>query len=413
MESHSVTLNENALQKGFLIKTAPVNHNKLNQGKAIQIVHTILGNAYQDENEVTVANQDFGNDACIIVGYNDKFGTKQPPTNKVDMKHLHPNEDEQEEKYYHDLFPDDDTLFTKQLESSEFLNFLKTDATTSEGQTLVAQYFKVDEEWASRKKTNTVQAYFDLLCLVKEQSTNDKVWISFWEGMHRHAAIIMTLLCADITYNTKNCYIPRTLQKSSFNDYIKGYTDTEATPFQIIQAIFDGTNVDAKMLKTVMNVMAYIPQKTQTDIATLMEVMRTQSQHVSENKLTSAARTLSTTLSDWLKLCSPNSVNSVTKKPDITHTFHLQTAITDKAYQKKKEKKPVTMIKTTTMTRTATQTSVKGFQNALIMTNGKLFWLTLLNLKDYMSSQNNVFSQMNNVMTKIKSHHHTELLSRV
>jgi len=339
MESHSVTLNENALQKGFLIKTAPVNHNKLNQGKAIQIVHTILGNAYQDENEVTIANQDFGNDACIIVGYNDKFGTKQPPTNKVDMKLLHPNEDEQEENYYNDLFPDDDTLFTKQLESSQFLNFLKTDATTSEGQTLVAQYFKVDKEWASRKKTNTVQAYFDLLCLVKEQSTNDKVWISFWEGMHRHAAIIMTLLCADITYNTKNCYIPRTLQKSSFNDYIKGYTDTEPTPFQIIQAIFDGTNVDAKMVKTVMNVMAYIPQKTQTEITTLMEVMRTQSQHVSENKLTSAARTLSTTLSDWLKLCSPNSVNSFSKKPEITHTFHLQTAITDKTYQRKKGKK--------------------------------------------------------------------------
>jgi len=67
--------------------------------------------------------------------------------------------------------------------------------------------------------------------------------------------------------------------------------------------------------------------------------MRTQSQHVSENKLTSAARTLSTTLSDWLKLCSPNSVNSFSKKPEITHTFHLQTAITDKIYQRKKGKK--------------------------------------------------------------------------
>jgi len=93
----------------------------------------------------------------------------------------------------------------------------------------IALYFKVDKEWASRKETNTVQAYFDLLCLVKEQSTNDKVWILF---LHRHAAIIMTLLCADITYNTKNCYIPRTLQKSSFNDYIKGYTITEATQFK-------------------------------------------------------------------------------------------------------------------------------------------------------------------------------------
>jgi hypothetical protein len=156
-----------------------------------------------------------------------------------------------------------------------------------------------------------------------------------------------------------------------------------------------------------MNVMAYIPQKTETYIATLMEVVRTQSQHVFKNKLTSAAKTLSTTLSDWLKLCSPNSVNSVIKKPEITHTFHLQTAINDKAYQKKKEKTTVMM------TRTTTQTSVKGFQSALIMTNGKLFWLTLWKLIDYMSSQKNVFNQMNNIMTKIKSYHHTELLSRV
>ena len=111
--------------------------------------------------------------------------------------------------------------------------------------------------------------------------------------------------------------------------------------------------------------MAYIPQKTQTDIPTLMEVMRTQSQHVSENKLTSAARTLSTSLSDWLKLCSPNSVNSVKKKPDITQTFYLQTAINDKAYKKKTT--TTVMKKTTAMTTTATQTSVKGFQSALII----------------------------------------------
>ena len=410
MESHSVTLNENALQKGFLIKTAPVNHNKLNQGKAIQIVHTILGNAYQDENEVTIANQDFGNDACIIVGYNDEFGTKQPPTNKVDMKLLHPNEDEQEENYYNDLFPDDDTLFTKQLESSEFLNFLKTDATTSEGQTLVAQYFKVDKEWASRKKTNTVQAYFDLLCLVKEQSTNDKVWISFWEGMHRHTAIIMTLLCPDITYNTKNCYSPCTLQKFSFNDYIKGYTDTEATPFQIIQAIFDGTNVDAKMLKTVMNVMAYIPQKTQTEITTLMEVMRTQSQHVSENKLTSAARTLSTTLSDWLKLCSPNSVNSVTKKPDITHTFHLQTAITDKTYQRKKGKKTGDDVKDNDDDDDSDSDFSEGIPECINNDKWKAF---LVNPFEPQRLHEFTKQCLQYVMTKIKSHHHTELLSRV
>ena len=58
-------------QTGMLVLTAPVNHNKLNQNKAIQIVNTILGNAYQSKNKITRQNQDFGLDACIIIGYND------------------------------------------------------------------------------------------------------------------------------------------------------------------------------------------------------------------------------------------------------------------------------------------------------------------------------------------------------
>jgi hypothetical protein len=58
--------------------------------------------------------------------------------------------------------------------------------------------------------------------------------------MHRHAAIIMTLLCANITYNTKNCYKPRTLEKGTFQDYIKGFTDPGPEQLELIQAIFDG-----------------------------------------------------------------------------------------------------------------------------------------------------------------------------
>jgi hypothetical protein len=36
---------------GMLVMTAPVNHNKLTQNKALQIVNTILGNAYQSKNK--------------------------------------------------------------------------------------------------------------------------------------------------------------------------------------------------------------------------------------------------------------------------------------------------------------------------------------------------------------------------
>ena len=94
------------------------------------------------------------------------------------------------------------------------------------------------------------------------------------------------------------------------------------------------------MLKTSMYVMAYIPTKEVTDITKLTEAMRIQSHYVSENKLSSAVRTLTTTLSDWLKQCSPNSVTSVSmnKQPNITHSFKLQTALNEKSYQNVKER---------------------------------------------------------------------------
>ncbi len=41
---------------GMHVLTAPVNHNKLNQNKAIQIVNTILENAYQSKNKLTRQN---------------------------------------------------------------------------------------------------------------------------------------------------------------------------------------------------------------------------------------------------------------------------------------------------------------------------------------------------------------------
>jgi hypothetical protein len=56
---------------GFRMFTAPVKHNKLAEKKTLQIINTILGNTYQHENKLTRQNQDFGLDACIVVGYDD------------------------------------------------------------------------------------------------------------------------------------------------------------------------------------------------------------------------------------------------------------------------------------------------------------------------------------------------------
>ncbi len=109
------------------------------------------------------------------------------------MKDLHPNEDEVQHKIYRGLFPPNTNTLTQLIESHDFQQLIATDATTKDGQQKVAEYFHVSEKWAAMKETNSFQAYYELLCLVKTKSPKDSIWISFWEGMHRHAAIIMTL----------------------------------------------------------------------------------------------------------------------------------------------------------------------------------------------------------------------------
>ena len=49
---------------------APVNHNILDETMWLKIVHTLMGNFCQDDDDVegTVAMEDMGNDACVLVG---------------------------------------------------------------------------------------------------------------------------------------------------------------------------------------------------------------------------------------------------------------------------------------------------------------------------------------------------------
>jgi hypothetical protein len=56
---------------GFRMFMAPVNHNKLDEKKTLQVINTILGNTYQHESELTRQNQDFGLDTCVVFGYDD------------------------------------------------------------------------------------------------------------------------------------------------------------------------------------------------------------------------------------------------------------------------------------------------------------------------------------------------------
>jgi hypothetical protein len=153
--------------------------------------------------------------------------------------------------------------------------------------------------------------------------------------MHRHTAIKLSLLCADITYDTNNCYVPKTLTKTSFSKgQIKGCANPDLQPGKIIQEIFDGTRTDAPVLKSKLTVTSYIPTMRVKDMDRMLEVTQTQSQYVSNNKLNSAMLTLSTTLGDWLTLCSTviDQPASENKKPAINHRIMLHAAMTDTGY---------------------------------------------------------------------------------
>ena len=87
------------------------------------------------------------------------------------------------------------------------------------------------------------------------------MWISFWEGMHRHAALIMALLNAKLSHDTNKCYVPNTLEKHHFaKRNIKGFnTSLASRPTRLIENIFAGQYMTAEMLQTDMTINAYIP----------------------------------------------------------------------------------------------------------------------------------------------------------
>jgi hypothetical protein len=53
---------------------APVNHNTLTSAKAIQIVHTLMGNFYHGDKDKISQMEDMGNNACLLMGYHNKVG---------------------------------------------------------------------------------------------------------------------------------------------------------------------------------------------------------------------------------------------------------------------------------------------------------------------------------------------------
>ncbi len=49
---------------------APVNHNTLNEARALNIAHTMLGYFCHGDADKELHMENMGNDACVVVGFN-------------------------------------------------------------------------------------------------------------------------------------------------------------------------------------------------------------------------------------------------------------------------------------------------------------------------------------------------------
>jgi hypothetical protein len=84
------------------------------------------------------------------------------------------------------------------------------------------------------------------------------VWISFIEGLHRHAAIVMSLTCSRFNLEDNNIDHD-SLKKNDFKlAGVPHYKNPQMSPIQVLKAILNG-NFNAPMLMNLFLVQVLLP----------------------------------------------------------------------------------------------------------------------------------------------------------
>ncbi len=173
------------------------------------------------------------------------------------------------------------------------------------------------------QKNCSHERYFQLLVLVKTNSSINFLWISFIEGLHRHAAMILALLCTKFVHNNK--IQPGSLSIQDFKAAkIPHFNDPKISPDDQIKLIMNG-KFKAMMFKNTFTVEVYIPKKVDENILELMDSMCKQSKWISECKKHAANKTILTVLLIWLEdtllHSKPRKRNSIHSGPKLTSMF--------------------------------------------------------------------------------------------
>jgi len=172
------------------------------------------------------------------------------------------------------LFRNDDILL-ETVNSKKFQDLLLTDPTTQEGQDLIAEHFDITDTWKKNHQSGTkkglisdsASTYYYLLMTVKYESKNDFIWMSFYEGLHRHAALLLSLTSSAFNL-TKNEIKFKSLTTDYFQQQrLENFKRDSKQPHKQLTDIFDG-KVKAKMLSEIFNIKAIIPRKLEEPLKT-------------------------------------------------------------------------------------------------------------------------------------------------
>jgi hypothetical protein len=109
--------------------------------------------------------------------------------------------------------------------------------------------------------------------MVKTLSNRDLVWISFVEGLHRHAAIIMCLTYSRFDLEDNNID-HNSLKKKDFKlAGVPHYKPPQMSPIEVLNEILNGS-FNAPMLMNPFYVQLQLPAHKKLQIDTLMNTLK-------------------------------------------------------------------------------------------------------------------------------------------
>jgi hypothetical protein len=234
---------------------------------------------------------------------------KQVTENEIILQPMNPQQrsmtDDTITKNYFPSNSDKNKIYS----STKFKEFLTTNAMTEDGLIEIATFYDVKDQWsnATSRQSFTINHYYEHLLMVKQSSTKDNIWMSFYEGLHRHAALMMCLLCfkIDLVSNKVNHGSPAAdYFKMKFT--IKEFKEPDKSPFLQLQGIFIDKKIKAPMLTTLVKIKAFVPRLAVEnikygDLDLLLKASRTYSENISITKRTSADKSMTISLADILE----------------------------------------------------------------------------------------------------------------